>query len=121
MKALLEEAKKWASEKDNSLFLKKVLKAYLREKKPRNIPSKHTRRVSTPTAREVKRKGNFRCEYISDKGIRCFQTAHLEVDHIRPYAFGGSSKDIENLRTLCKVHNLYLARLYFQKSRKFEV
>jgi hypothetical protein len=120
MKALLEEARKVASEKDNALMLKKVLKAFVRERKLRNVSSKHTRRVPTPTAREVKRKSNFRCEYVSAKGIRCSQTAHLEVDHVRPYAFGGSSKDIENLRTLCRVHNLYMARLYFPKSRQFE-
>ncbi|MFM8313633.1 MAG: HNH endonuclease [Deltaproteobacteria bacterium] len=120
IKTLLEEARKLASEKDNGLLLKKVLKAYIREKRARNIASKHTRRVATSTAKEVKRKSGYRCEYVSAKGIRCSQTAHLEVDHVRPYAFGGSSKDIENLRCFCKVHNLYLARHYFPKSRTFE-
>jgi hypothetical protein len=41
--------------------------------------------------------------------VRCSQTAHLEIDPIRPYALGGSSRERENLRCLCKVHNLYLA------------
>ena len=72
-----------------------------------------TRRVAVPTAREVKKKAGFRCEFVSLKGIRCSQTAHLEIDHIRPWALGGSSKDIQNLRYLCKVHNLFFAEQYF--------
>ena len=113
MKSLLEEARKLAGEKDNELFLKKVLKAYVREKRERKVDSKHTRRVAVPTAREVKKKAGFRCEFVSLKGIRCSQKAHLEIDHIRPWALGGSSKDIQNLRCLCKVHNLYFAKQYF--------
>jgi len=123
LKDLLIEARKRASEKDNSLLLKKVLKAFVKPKpttRPRSSHVKHTRRVPAPTAREVKLKAGYQCEYVSPSGLRCSQTAHLEVDHVRPYAFGGSSKDIENLRVLCKVHNLYMARLYFPKARRFE-
>jgi hypothetical protein len=119
IKALLQEARKLAGEKDSALFLKKILKAFVREKKPRKTPSKHTRRAAVPTAREVKRRSGYRCEYISPKGLRCSQTAHLEIDHVRPWAYGGSSKDISNLRCLCKVHNLYVARQYFPKSWQF--
>jgi len=123
LKDLLIEARKRASEKDNSLLLKKVLKAFVKPKpttRPRSSHAKHTRRVPAPTAREVKLKAGYQCEYVSPSGNRCSQTAHLEVDHVRPYAFGGSSKEIENLRVLCKVHNLYMARLYFPKARRFE-
>jgi 5-methylcytosine-specific restriction endonuclease McrA len=123
IKALLEEARKLASEKNNTLLLKKVLKAFVKtkaHKTARTPHSKHTRRVPAPTAREVKLKAGHQCEYVSPAGIRCSQTAHLEVDHVRPYSFGGSSKDIENLRLLCKVHNLYMARLYFPKARRVE-
>jgi hypothetical protein len=123
LKSLLIDARKLTSEKDNTLLLKKVLKPFVKvkaTKRPRTPHSKHTRRVPAPTAREVKLKAGYQCEYVSPSGNRCSQTAHLEVDHIRPYAFGGSSKDIENLRLLCKVHNLYMARLYFPKARRFE-
>jgi len=120
---LLEEARKLASEKNNVLLLKKVLKVYVRVKNPRRIfleprNSKHTHRVSVPTAREVRKKAGYQCEYVSKTGVRCNQTAHLEIDHIRPYALGGSSKDIENLRCLCKLHNLYFARQHFSKARE---
>ena len=115
MRNLLEEARKQASEKDNGLLLKKVLKAYLREKQPRPRESKHTRRVPLPTAREIKKESGYRCEYISPSGVRCSQTAHLEIDHIRPYALGASSRDKANLRCLCKTHNLFMARKHFPK------
>jgi hypothetical protein len=123
MKALLEAARKLASEKNNTLLLKKVLKAFVKanpETRPRTTAARHTRRVPTATARELKLKAGYQCEYVSARGIRCSQTSHLEVDHIRPYAFGGSSKERENLRFLCKVHNLYMARLYFPKARLFD-
>jgi 5-methylcytosine-specific restriction endonuclease McrA len=72
--------------------------------------------VPKSTAAKVKESAGYQCEYRSLKGIRCSQTAHLEIDHIRPYAMGGSSKDPSNLRVLCKVHNLYFARKYFPKA-----
>lgn len=145
LKALLERAKQIASEKNLSLLLKRVLKSYVREKAPKakqekpvekthkkkpartqgsnhirdSIHIRHTRRVSASTAAKVKARAQYQCEYRSPKGVRCSQTAHLEIDHIRPYAMGGSSIDLFNLRALCKVHNLYFARLYFKKAREF--
>ena len=123
LKGLLEEAKKLAGEKNATLLLKKVLKAYVRpktakRKRPEESKAKHTRQVPMPISREVKKMAEYQCEYVSDKGVRCNQTAKLEVDHVRPYAFGGSSRDLENLRCLCKVHNLYFARQYFPKARR---
>jgi hypothetical protein len=96
IKNLLERAKQIASEKNATLLLKKVLKNYVREKTPRRTKSLHTRRVPTSTAAKVKADSGYQCEYRSPKGTRCSQTAHLEIDHIRPYAMGGSSKDPSN-------------------------
>ena len=111
LKSLLERAKLLTSEKEPAKLLKKVLKEFLKDKKtrPRRV-KKHTRYVPQPIAREVRRRDNFQCTYVSPKGQRCNQTAHLQIDHIRPYAKGGSSHDRENLRCLCKAHNLFLAK-----------
>ena len=114
MKALIEQAKLLASEKDIKILMKKVLKSFAREKKTRQTTTKfHTRYVQKPLAREVKQRDGFRCAYVSEKGIRCNQRAHLQIDHIRPFAMGGSSRDIENLRCLCRAHNLYKAKRDF--------
>jgi hypothetical protein len=105
LKGLLEEARTLASEKEPQKLLKKVLRDYLRNRKTRASSVKaHTRYVPQPIAREV-----------SPKGLRCNQRAHLQIDHIRPYAKGGSSHDIDNLRCLCKAHNLFLAKRDFPK------
>ncbi|MBI1859855.1 MAG: HNH endonuclease [Deltaproteobacteria bacterium] len=41
------------------------------------------------------------------------RSPHLQIDHVRPYAMGGSSRDLTNLRLLCRAHNLAKARLDF--------
>jgi hypothetical protein len=115
LRTLLEKAKQIASEKNDPVFFKKIVKAYIREKQPRHRESKHTRRVPLHTAREIKKQAGYRCEYISPSGVRCSQTARLEIDHVRPYALGGSSRDKENLRCLCKTHNLFMAAKHFPK------
>jgi hypothetical protein len=109
LKLLIEKARQIASEKNDMVFLKKVLKNDIREKEPRPRESKHMRRVSASTAREIKKQAGYQCEFTSPAGVRCSQTAHLEIDPIRPYALGGSSRERGNLRCLCKLHNLYLA------------
>jgi hypothetical protein len=114
LQSLLEEAKLLASEKDFTELLKKVLRSYVRERKTRgSLVKRHTRYVQRHTAREVKQRDGFQCAYVSPKGIRCNQRAHLQIDHIRPYAKGGSSHDMENLRCLCRAHNLFLAKQDF--------
>ena len=107
---LLEEAKKLVSEGNDALLLKIVLKAFIREKKPREAQvKKHTRYVPASLAREVMLRAGYRCEYLSPQGMRCNQKYHLQVDHIRPFGKGGSSHDIANLRILCRLHNLHCA------------
>ncbi|MBI4403766.1 MAG: HNH endonuclease [Deltaproteobacteria bacterium] len=95
-------------------LLKKVLRSYVREKKTRvSTPKRHTRYVPTRLARDVKQRDEFRCTYVGPNGVRCNQKAHLEIDHVRPWAKGGSSHDIDNLRCLCRMHNLFVAKKDF--------
>ncbi|MEK7743726.1 MAG: HNH endonuclease [Elusimicrobiota bacterium] len=54
-----------------------------------------------------------RCAFIGPDGRRCPETAGLEVDHIVPWAAGGSSTDTRNLRLACRQHNLLFARRCF--------
>ncbi len=50
-----------------------------------------------------------RCTYVSKNGIRCGATAHLQIDHIRPFCLGGEHT-LDNLRLLCGKHNRLVAR-----------
>ena len=53
------------------------------------------------------------CEFVAKDGVRCTETRFLSIDHIRPFALGGTSTDQRNLRCLCQAHNLFLARRSF--------
>ncbi len=114
----LEQAHREGSEKDETVFLKRVLKQFLAAKRPRNVrPVKHTRYVPNALRQQVKAAAEHRCTFRSVSGVRCNQTAHLEIDHIRPWAKGGSSQDIENLRVLCRAHNQLAAKQAFPGRR----
>ncbi len=58
------------------------------------------------------------CEFVSTDGVRCTETRYLSLDHVRPYALGGTSTEQSNLRCLCMAHNLYFARLTFGEFAK---
>lgn len=119
LKELLEQAKRKASEKDLTVVLKRALKEYVKERAERNSEvKKHTRYVPTSLRRKVLKSSNYQCTFKSQQGVRCNQTAHLEIDHVRPWAKGGSSHDLENLRVLCKSHNLMFARGQFKLTPK---
>lgn len=89
----------------------------------REDPSRRTSRKTASRGRKrrilrwirdaVWRRDGGRCAYLSEDGTRCAATTQLEYDHIVPWARGGRSDDPENIRLLCRPHNLYLARKAF--------
>lgn len=111
MKILLAEAQRELSEKDQGIVIKRVLRRFLTKKRERKSSvAKHTRYVPVALRREVMAEAGHQCTYQSKSGVRCNQTAHLQVDHVRDWAKGGSSLDKKNLRPLCRAHNLMRAR-----------
>lgn len=113
MKALLADAQAELLEKNPSIVLKKALRRLLAKPASRkSVPKKHTRYIAVEVKRAVKRVDGSRCAYVSPAGVRCNQTHHLEFDHIRPWAKGGSS-DAANVRLLCRAHNRWLGRMAF--------
>jgi hypothetical protein len=54
-----------------------------------------------------------RCAFVAPDGPRCAARRRLEYDHVLPWARGGSSDDPDNIRLLCRAHNLFLARRDF--------
>ena len=86
LKELLSQAKLVASENNHLVLLKRVLRSFIREKRPRAAQvKKHTRSVPKALSREVIKNAQHQCEYISPQGVRCTQQYHLQIDHIRPW------------------------------------
>ena len=70
---------------------------------PRRTPSKGSRRVPAAVRRAVWRRDAGRCAFLGTSG-RCGESRGLEIDHVVPWALGGTSVP-ENLRLLCRAHN----------------
>jgi hypothetical protein len=71
-----------------------------------------SRYIPSAVRRDVAARDDLRCAFVSPTGRRCEASAHLEFDHLKPYALGGT-KDAPNLRMLCRSHNAYEARRHF--------
>lgn len=82
-----------------------------------------TDRARAPTSRHVPRavrravfeRDGAQCTYHDDAGHRCSATTLLELDHVDPYALGGSNT-VRNLRVRCRPHNHYSAEQTFGKA-----
>jgi hypothetical protein len=84
----------------------------------RNAPLKRNTTAVKPSARNVEfRKSGGMCEYRDPKtGRRCESRHFLEIDHIQPRALGGTNSP-DNLRTLCRTHNLLMAEQIFGRKK----
>ena len=60
---------------------------------------------SVEKERLIYQRAGSQCEHVSENGVRCMRKYHLQVDHIVPWALGGSD-ELENLQLLCRPHNL---------------
>jgi hypothetical protein len=67
-------------------------------------------RVPAEVKRAVWSRDGGRCQWPIESGGVCGCTRRIEYDHVQPIALGGTST-IENVRLLCKRHNLLAARL----------
>ena len=76
-------------------------------------PSKQTTRyIPKEVKKYIWQRDNGRCSYIcSETKRRCTSKHLIQIDHIHPYALGGSSKP-QNLRLLCASHNQYRNKKY---------
>lgn len=60
--------------------------------------------ISNRVRREIWARAQGRCEALDREG-RCRSRYQLELDHIIPHARGGADSN-ENLRLVCRAHNL---------------
>ena len=57
-------------------------------------------------------RASYQCEYHGPGGVRCTERTGLEIDHVVPYAKGGTNSE-SNLRVLCPSHNQFVAAQEF--------
>ncbi len=79
-----------------------------------SVPSESevSRRIPAATRDAVFARDKGRCTYVGSNGERCASRHHLQIDHIVPYARGGTNA-VQNLRLLCERHNkLEAERIY---------
>ena len=74
--------------------------------------SRNPRHVAAEVKREVHRRDQGRCTYVSEDGHRCESRELLQYDHEIPVARGGAAT-VENLRLRCRAHNQLEAERMF--------
>ena len=96
-KSSLTSPQKLASTKSSLTSPQKLEK----EGKPRTA----SRHIPSAVRNYVWQRDDGRCNYMNHQTKRrCNSTYMLQIDHVQPFAYGGSSK-AENLRIACAVHN----------------
>ena len=78
-----------------------------RSQSARNIPAR--------VRREVWKRDQGRCTFVSDTGHRCESRMRLEFDHALPRARNGEAT-VANLRLRCQAHNQYEAERVYGES-----
>ncbi len=71
-----------------------------------------SRYIPSSVRERVLERACYQCEFTGTGGVRCSSRTGLEIDHIAPYAKGGGEGE-ENLRALCRAHNLFSAAQEF--------
>ena len=71
-------------------------------------PSARSAYVPRAARRAVFERDGHGCSWVDADGVRCGNQAWLELDHRQPRGKGGSSEP-DNLRLLCRAHNLFAA------------
>jgi len=67
-----------------------------------------TRHIPATVRDAVFARDKGRCTFVGSTGERCDATHNLEIDHIVPYARGGTNT-LDDLRLLCERHNKHEA------------
>ena len=75
-------------------------------------PANPSRHIPAATRDAVFLRDGERCTFVGRHGRRCLATYHLQIDHVVPFAFGGTHAP-ENLRVLCGAHNRRRAEFTF--------
>jgi hypothetical protein len=95
-----------------------MVEFFLKHKSPKQRkpakPKPRTRHIPVATRDQVMLRDKQRCTFRSRSGRKCNSTHNLQIDHIKPFALGGTH-DPRNLRVLCAAHNRHVARRIFDE------
>ncbi|MEJ2719648.1 MAG: HNH endonuclease signature motif containing protein [bacterium] len=78
----------------------------------RNTTPEKTRHIPAKIKDAVYIRDKNRCTHVGTNGRRCESTYRLQIDHIVPFARGGTNA-LSNLRLLCAKHNKLEAKRAF--------
>ena len=109
---------------DTNELIQKLCKFYKNKTKPREIKAARavkvdkkqltfSRYIETNIKNEVLKKSGHQCEFIGNQGKRCEAKTKLEYAHHYPYSLGGENT-VQNLKMLCKTHNLFEVQIIGQ-------
>lgn len=76
-----------------------------------------SRRIPAAVKAEVRERDKGRCVFVGPDGTVCGSADFIQFDHIVPWSDGGHST-AENLRLLCRAHNLWRAKERFGPRRR---
>ena len=74
------------------------------------------RGISAPVRRFVWARDHGQCTFESGDGRRCPERLELQFHHDDPYGLGGD-RSADNVRLLCRPHNLYMAEMDYGKDK----
>jgi hypothetical protein len=75
-------------------------------------PAPGSRTIAAPVQRDVAKRDDERCAYVSDDGRRCNTRAYVQFHHVDPYGMGGEAT-VERTELRCRAHNEYEAELFY--------
>ena len=74
------------------------------------------RGIPAPVRRFVWERDHGQCTFESGEGRRCPERRGLQFHHHDPYGLGGD-RSADNVRLLCRPHNLYMAEMDYGKEK----
>lgn len=102
-----------------ALYETRLMKRFGQTDRPRHGATEPTNPRHVPAAirREVVARDGMRCSFVTDDSKRCTATHHLQFDHINAVALGGTGFRVEDVRILCRAHNLAAAERVFGREK----
>ena len=116
VRELYEEAKELIGHCDAAEVFEKTLKEFVEKRRPKATrktdSTKVTRYIPKAVKHEIRGRDDGQCTFVSVDGVRCTERHGLEIDHVVPFALGGS-RDVSNLQLMCRAHNQLRAERTF--------